>query len=87
VVTILGLIGTMTSGLLGMNIFDFSQTTIIEKCAYFVGIFVPVSILTFYTVIKSRRLSLFLDALSNENTGLLYKIAKLKSVWFGKLDH
>jgi len=87
VVTILGLIGTMTSGLLGMNIFDFSQATTIEKIAYFVSIFVPVSILTFYTVVKSRRLSLFLDALSNENTGLLYKVAKLKSVWFGKVDN
>jgi len=84
VVTILGLIGTMTSGLLGMNIFDFSQASILEKFSYFMAIFIPVGILTFYTVLKSRRLSLFLDALSNENTGLLYKLTKLKSVWFGK---
>ncbi len=77
----------MTSGLLGMNIFDFTQATTIEKVGYFVGIFIPVSILTFYTVVKSRRLSLFLDALSKENTSLLYKLAKLKSVWFGKVDN
>jgi hypothetical protein len=85
-VTILGLIGTMTSGLLGMNIFDFTQATAIEKFSYFVYIFIPVSALTFYTVLKSRRLSLFLDALSNESTGLLYKLTKLKNVWFGKVD-
>lgn len=86
VVTILGLIGTMTSGMLGMNIFDFSQATPLEKLSYFVCIFIPVSALTFYTVLKSRRLSLFLDALSKENTGTRYKLAKLKNVWFGKMD-
>jgi Mg2+ and Co2+ transporter CorA len=86
VVTILGLIGTMTSGLLGMNIFDFTQATALEKLSYFVCIFIPVSALTFYTVVKSRRLSLFLDALSKENTSVLYKLTKLKNVWFGKVD-
>jgi len=86
VVTILGLIGTMTSGLLGMNIFDFTSASMSQKCVYFLSIFIPVSALTFYTVIKSRRLSLFLDALSSENTGIGYKLIKLKNVWFGRPD-
>ena len=86
VVTIFGLIGTMTSGILGMNIFDFTQISNSLKLLYFMGIFIPVSALTFYTVIKSRRLSLFLDALSNENAGLKYKLSKLKKVWFGKVE-
>jgi hypothetical protein len=47
---------------------------------------VPVSLLTFYTVIKSRRLSLFLDALSNESTGMRYKLSKLARVWSGQLE-
>lgn len=86
VVTIFGLIGTMTSGILGMNIFDFTQISASLKLIYFMCIFIPVSTLTFYTVIKSRRLSLFLDALSNESAGLKYKLSKLKKVWFGKVD-
>jgi membrane protein YqaA with SNARE-associated domain len=86
VVTILGLIGTMTSGLLGMNLIDLTQTSVLEKAAYFTLVFIPVSVLTFYTVIKSRRLSQFLDALSNEGAGLRYKLAKFRSVWMGKLD-
>lgn len=86
VVTILGLIGTMTSGLLGMNLLDLTQASVGEKLVYFALVFVPVSLLTFYTVIKSRRLSLFLDALSNEGAGLGYKMVKLKNVWFGRLD-
>lgn len=86
VVTILGLIGTMTSGLLGMNLIDLTQVSLPEKLGYFALVFVPVSVLTFYTVIKSRRLSLFLDALSNEGSSLKYKGAKLLSVWKGKLE-
>lgn len=86
VVTILGLIGTMTSGLLGMNLIDLTQASVLEKCGYFILVFIPVSLLTFYTVIKSRRLSRFLDALSNEGTGIQYKLTKLKNVWFGRLD-
>jgi membrane protein YqaA with SNARE-associated domain len=86
VVTILGLIGTMTSGLLGMNIFDFTNAPTMQKMLYFLCVFIPVSLLTFYTVIKSRRLSLFLDALSNESMSLKGKLAKLKNVWFGKIE-
>lgn len=86
VVTILGLIGTMTSGLLGMNLIDLTQASLLEKLGYFSIVFIPVSLLTFYTVIKSRRLSLFLDALSNEGAGMGYKLLKLKNVWFGRLD-
>lgn len=86
VVTILGLIGTMTSGLLGMNLIDLTASSLLDKLIYFSIVFVPVSLLTFYTVIKSRRLSLFLDALSNEGAGLRYKLAKLRSVWVGRLD-
>ena len=78
--------GTMTTGLLGMNLIDLTQASTMEKLVYFSIVFVPVSLLTFYTVIKSRRLSLFLDALSNEGAGLRYKLAKLRSVWVGKLD-
>lgn len=76
----------MTTGLLGMNLIDLTQSSTLEKLAYFSVVFVPVSLLTFYTVIKSRRLSLFLDALSNEGAGLRYKLSKLRSVWIGKLD-
>ncbi len=86
VVTILGLIGTMTTGLLGMNLIDLTQSSLLEKLGYFSIVFIPVSLLTFYTVIKSRRLSLFLDALSNEGAGLGYKLVKLKNVWIGRLD-
>jgi hypothetical protein len=85
VVTILGLVGTMTSGLLGMNIFNLAEASVSQKFVYFLAIFVPVGSLTFYTVIKSKRLSLFLDALSDEKMKPLKKLLMLKNVWSGKL--
>jgi hypothetical protein len=85
VVTILGLVGTMTSGLLGMNIFSLAEASVSQKLVYFVSIFIPVGALTFYTVIKSRRLSLFLDALSDEKMKPLKKLLMLKNVWSGNL--
>ncbi len=81
VVTILGLIGTMTSGMLGMNVFELADASPLQKIFYFACVFVPVSMLTFYTVIKSRRLSLFLDALSNEKINRRSKLSILKNVW------
>lgn len=87
VVTILGLIGTMTSGMLGMNIFDLTASTPLQKGLYFLMMFIPVSVLTFYTVVKSRRLSVFLDALSNEKLGNRNKLAVLKSVWVESAHH
>ena len=85
VVTILGLVGTMTSGLLGMNIFNLADATASQKLVYFFAMFIPVSALTFYTVIKSKRLSLFLDALSDEKMKPLKKLLMLKNVWTANL--
>ncbi len=85
VVTILGLIGTMTTGLLGMNIFDLTASSPGQKLFYFMLVFIPVTALTFYTVLKSRRLSMFLDALSNERMSNRSKLGILKNVWFGHM--
>lgn len=81
VVTILGLIGTMTSGLLGMNLLDLTSISMPSKIMYFLAVFIPVTILTFYTVVKSRRLSLFLDALSNERINKKSTLHVLRNVW------
>ena len=42
---------------------------------------VPVTFLTLYTVMRSQRLSDFLDSLSNERTSFRAKAAALASVW------
>jgi hypothetical protein len=48
---------------------------------YFVITFVPVALLTAYTIVKSKRLSDFLDALSDERLTWRQKALTLASVW------
>ena len=81
VVTILGLIGTVTTGFLGMNLLAEAEAPWERKLAIFVVTFVITSVLTFYTMGKSKGLSDFLDALSNERLTVWMKIKALASVW------
>ncbi|HEY3299381.1 MAG TPA: hypothetical protein VGJ90_01285 [Methylophilaceae bacterium] len=87
VVTILGLVGTMTSGLLGMNLIDLTTQSLSVKLLCFVAVFIPVTALTFYTVAKSKRLSLFLDAMSDEKIQSINKLKTLLNVWSNKSDN
>lgn len=81
VVTAFGLIGTVATGFLGMNLFALSELSAIEKLVVFVVILVPVAGLTFYTIVKSKRLSDFLEALSDERMPTRAKVASLLDVW------
>jgi hypothetical protein len=81
VVTTFGLIGTVATGFLGMNLFSHSEQPSEIKLAIFFGVFVPTILLTFYTVAKSRRLSEFLDALSDEKIGWRPRLRALLAIW------
>jgi hypothetical protein len=81
VVTILGLIGTITTGFLGMNLIDETDVSLGMKLLYFVLVFIPSTMLTLYTVKKSRRLSEFLDSLSDERVSNRARLRALSAVW------
>jgi hypothetical protein len=81
VVTIFGLIGTISTGILGMNLFAEADRSAPIKLVIFLVVFVPITLLTLYTVIKSKRLSEFLDALSDERLGVRQKLRVLLKVW------
>ncbi|HEY8242596.1 MAG TPA: hypothetical protein VII68_03985 [Casimicrobiaceae bacterium] len=81
VVTTFGLIGTVATGFLGMNLFALSEVSLAEKVAWFVAVLVPVTALTFYTIVKSKRLSDFLEALSDERMPARGKVASFADVW------
>jgi hypothetical protein len=81
VVTILGLIGTVTTGFLGMNLIGAADASPWRKLLYFVLVFIPSTALTLYTVMKSRRLSEFLDSLSNERLSNRARLRTLSAVW------
>jgi hypothetical protein len=81
VVTILGLIGTVTTGFLGMNLLAEADAPAGRKLAVFGVVFLATCALTFYTMAKSKRLSDFLDALSDERLSVWMKLKALAGVW------
>ncbi|HET9047286.1 MAG TPA: CorA family divalent cation transporter, partial [Casimicrobiaceae bacterium] len=81
VVTAFGLVGTVATGFLGMNIFALAEATPLEKIVYFLIVLVPTTFLTFYTIVKSKRLSDFLEALSDERLPTSAKFKSLVDVW------
>jgi len=81
VVTILGLIGTVTTGFLGMNLLNEADAPLGRKLLVFGVVFMATIVLTGYTMTKSKGLSDFLDALSDERMSLWMKAKALLGVW------
>ncbi|MBL8350426.1 MAG: hypothetical protein JNL87_08910 [Burkholderiaceae bacterium] len=81
VVTIFGLIGTVTTGFLGMNLLGEADASLPRKLGLFALVLVPTIALTFYTMSKSKRLSDFLDAVSDERLGAWDKCKAFFAVW------
>jgi hypothetical protein len=86
VVTAAGLIGTITTGFIGMNLIAAAEEPFLWKLGFFVLILVPTTFLTLYAVAKSKRLSDFLETLSDERLPRRAKLAALASVWAHKRD-
>jgi hypothetical protein len=81
VVTTFGLIATVTTGFLGMNLLAAADESALVKLAYLVLVSVPTAALVFFAVAKSRRLSDFLEALADERLNGRQKLSALKRVW------
>ena len=84
VITILGLIATVTTGYFGMNIIAFGEGPAGERLLHGLiatGIFVG---LVLFAVARSKRLSDFLEALSDERLGFTGKLRALWGVLGGK---
>jgi hypothetical protein len=81
VVTIFGLIGTVTTGFLGMNLFAESDASWFTKSVVFLLVFIPTIALTMYTMVKSKRLSDFLDVVSDERVSAWNKLKSFMAVW------
>lgn len=86
VVTIFGLIGTVTTGFLGMNLIAEADASPGRKILLFVAVLVPTIFLTFYTMGKSKGLSDFLDSLSDERLTAWQKTRALVAVWKDRGD-
>jgi Mg2+ and Co2+ transporter CorA len=81
VVTAFGLVVSVATGFLGMNLFDLTAHGDWMKMLLFAVVFVPIALLTFYTIKKSRRLSDFLDAIADESADLTAKWQAFRRIW------
>ena len=84
VVTILGLVGTITTGVLGMNLFAWSEQSPIWRLMAFFSVLVPTLALTLLTIVKSRRLSEWMDAMADDTVSALGKAKAFWQVWMRK---
>jgi len=78
VVTVFGLIGTVVTGFLGMNLLAEADEPFLWRAFLFVLILVSTGGVTLYTVVKSKVLADFLDALSDERVSWKNKWRVLK---------
>jgi Mg2+ and Co2+ transporter CorA len=69
VVTVFGLIGTVVTGFLGMNLLSEADEPLAWRAALFVVTLALTGAVTLLTVVKSKVLADFLDALSDERIG------------------
>ena len=65
VVTVVGMIGTLVTGFLGMNVIAAADESLDVRIAMFLATLFPVVALIFYSVRKSKQLAEFLEALSD----------------------
>ena len=83
VVSACGMVGTVATGFLGMNLFSHSDLGMLEKIAIFIVVFVPTIALTAYTVLISRRLATFMEALASERMTWREKTDAFRQIWGG----
>jgi hypothetical protein len=84
VATIFGMIGTLATGILGMNIFDFTNDDSWPwwtRLVIFLLVAVPSTLLVLFTISKSKILSDFLEVLPNERLRFANKLGTLLATW------
>jgi hypothetical protein len=81
VVATMGLIGVATTGFWGMNLFLVTDEPPMTRLLYFSIILMLAMGLTFYTMLKSRRLSDFLETLADEQLSARAKLGALANLW------
>jgi hypothetical protein len=81
VVTTVGLIGVATTGFLGMNLFAVADEPVLTRLGYFMLVLIPTTAVTMFTILKSRRLSDFLETLADERWPAKAKLAAFLDVW------
>ena len=81
VATIFGLVGTSTTGFLSMNLLAAADGPLSQQALAFLAVLALTLSITVYTIVKSKRLSDFLDAVSDERLSAWTKLKSFFAVW------
>lgn len=82
VVSSCGMIGTVATGFLGMNIFSQADLPTWQRLVIFLIVFIPTLALAIYTVAISRRLANFMEALSSEGLTWRETFTTFRQIWY-----
>ena len=81
VVSSCGMVGTVATGFLGMNLYSHSDLPISYKVIIFLAVFVPTTMLALYTVVVSKRLANFMESMASEGLTWREKFAQFRQIW------
>ena len=81
VVSACGMVGTIVTGFLGMNLYSHSDMPSLNKFIIFFIVFIPTALLSLYTVMISRRIASFMEALSSEGMSWREKFSTFRQIW------
>lgn len=81
VATIFGLVGTSTTGFLSMNLLAAADAPLPQRALAFLAVLALTLSITVYTIVKSKRLSDFLNAVSDERLSAWTKLKSFFAVW------
>jgi CorA-like Mg2+ transporter protein len=81
VVSACGMVGTIVTGFLGMNLYSHSDLQTQTKLLIFFAVFIPTVLLSLYTVMISRRVAAFMEALASEGLTWREKFTTFRQIW------
>ena len=81
VVSSCGMVGTVATGFLGMNLYSHSDMPISWKIIIFFIVFIPVTALSLYTVVISKRLANFMESMASEGLTWREKFTQFRQIW------
>ena len=84
VVTTAGLIATVSTGFLGINLIAAAEDPLVNRIVFFMVVLILSALLTGVAIVKSKRLSDFLEALSDERLSQRDKLSALVGAWRNK---
>lgn len=81
VVTTFSMVGTVATGLLGMNLIAEADAPIATRLSYFVVTTLVTGLLMFVAILKSKQLSDVMDVLADDQKSLNTRLAMLGKAW------